>query len=140
MQRTFMLILLFLTVSAATWSLYAHDEDLRSGKIPRWTAYVSEEVAREKLKTLGVLEVGPLREEKGHFIAQGRYQGRLIEVEVDRQSGILRERGQYEPLAPAERTAVPMIRDFTLKIERSDIARAKIIVEPLAPDRPEAIR
>lgn len=136
-RQTFPVVLMLIAGSA--YAQHSHDDDLRSGNLPRRTAQVSDEVAREKLKSFGLQSVGVLREERGWWIASGEYEGRPITIEIDRQSGLVRERGKAEALLPA-RGAVPTIQGYKPMFDRAEIARAKLIVEPLPADRPETIR
>jgi hypothetical protein len=114
-----------------------HDEDLRSDNIVRRTSYVSEEVAIQKLKSMGVTQIEELREVDGRFLAKGVHQGRTMNLEVDRQTGYFRERGKFDTLVSPSKMERRQLSDYTL---RSDIARPRAMMEPLLPERPTTIK
>jgi hypothetical protein len=118
----------------------AQDRDLRSGNLPPRTGLVSEEVARQKLAAFGLVDVKQLRQEGDRWRASATSRGQDIEVEVDSQTGHIRETGRAEPLQVPEGAGPGVMRDHALKIERDEIARVPMTVEPFAPDRPTAIR
>lgn len=77
-----------------------HDAELRSGKIPRRTAIVSDEVAIQRVIVSGIDVVGDVRDSKdGNLHVPGRFQGREIIVEIDRKSGVIREAGRSSAIA-----------------------------------------
>jgi MYXO-CTERM domain-containing protein len=84
-----------------TRSAYAQDEELRTGDLPPHTTLVSEEVARQTLVTLGLQHVSTLRAVGDRFVANAEYEGRVIDVEIDRRSGVVRRAGDAVALAPA---------------------------------------
>jgi hypothetical protein len=114
-----------------------HDEH-GNPAIERRTALVSEEVARQRLLTFGLKPVGRLRQAEGRFLATVTKGGRTMEVEIDQQSGVLREHGQALALGAAGRS--PVLRDPASTFSREDIARTPVPIEPFAVERPEAIR
>jgi hypothetical protein len=116
----------------------AQDRDLRSGNLPPRTGLVSEEVARQKLAAFGLVDVQQLRQEGDRWRASATSRGQRIEVELNSQTGHVREYGRVEPLRIPEGAGV--MRDHSLKIERDEITRVPMAVEPFAPDRPTAIR
>jgi hypothetical protein len=60
-----------------------------------------------------------------------------VEIELDRQTGLLRERGKYEALAPTPETATGSASEYAL---RESIARTPLVIEALGPEDPTVIR
>jgi len=131
-------MLLITGVAHAQDAAHNRDTDLKSGNVPPRTALMSEEVARQKLLTFGLEQFSSLRYVDGRYVAKAQREGRAVEVEINLQSGVLRERGQPLTLVPPARAPIPS--DYTLKIEQADIARAPLVIEPLVPERPQVIR
>jgi hypothetical protein len=122
-------------------SIAGHDDDLRSGDLPPRTALVSEEVARQTLASYGLSHVQELRIiDQSRWVASAILAGRRIEIEIDAITGRVTERGRNQPLQPVEQPGVPLMRDHSIKLERSDIARMPTIIEPFAPKRPSTVR
>jgi hypothetical protein len=117
----------------------AQDADLRSGDLRPRTGLVSEEVARQKLLTLGFANVRGLRMEGSRWFASAILEGRQIDLELDALSGVLYERTRREPLRP-DQSGVPLMRDHSITIDRSKLINLPIVVEPFVPERSTAIR
>jgi hypothetical protein len=129
------LITLCLTHVAA-----AQDADLRSGKLRPRTGIVSEEVARQKLLTFGLTDVQNLRLEGARWYASGVLESQRIEVELDVFTGLARIPGRTEPLQASGVSAAPMMRNYSIKVERAEIQHVPVVVEAFVPDRPSVIR
>lgn len=136
-RKTVETVLLALLVSGVA---HAQDDDLKSGKLEPRTALVSEEVARQKLLTFGLEQVSGFRHTEGRYVASVQYEGRLVEVELDEHSGVLRERGRPLALVPSMKAPAGIVKGYAVKIDRADIARAPLLIEPFVPGRPEVIR
>jgi hypothetical protein len=112
----------------------AHDEDLKAGQLKPRTALMSKEVAREKLKAYGITNVKSLKQVGQTFTAEGVVEGRPIVLEIDRQAGIMKERGQTRIFLPKETPQTPVLKDFQIKPQRDELIapqRMKGVLEAL---------
>lgn len=84
---------------------------------------VSEEVARQQLKIHGITNVERLERSGNSYLATGLLDGRRVELELNRMTGALRERGKTERLkAPHAMHQPPQ-----LKIDQKQMVRPELM-------------
>ena len=98
----------------------AHNEDLRNLRAEPRIGQVSEEVAREKLKTYGVTNVKSLRRVGDHYQIEAELDGKTQELEMHTLSGLLRRKGETATLAPNATRGHELLIKPNLELQRPD--------------------
>ncbi len=96
---------------------------------------VSEEVAREKLKSYGITNVQKLQRVGNHFEIQAEHEGKPVELHMDGLSGHLRDKRTGVAIAPSSRVRDLMIQPQPGVIQQQPgvIQRQPGVIQP----RPE---
>jgi hypothetical protein len=87
------------------------------------TAYMSPEVARQKLITYGFTGITSLRRVGEKYTARATSGTRTFDLELNAVTGVLREKGKTMPLVAPRQPRVPVIRGSQIKVARERIAR-----------------
>jgi hypothetical protein len=74
-------------VLALANTVFAHEEDLRSGKLKPTVGQISDEVALERARTAGLSSQRVVRREGTRIFLEGMVEGRVVELEIDAMSG-----------------------------------------------------
>lgn len=100
-----------------------HDAELKSGQVKPRIAVMSELVARQKLATYGVENVRELKLIGDKYVIKGTYDNRPVELEMNAQSGLLKEKGARERLLVAASARSRVIKDRHIKAQRHELVK-----------------
>jgi len=109
----------------------AHDEDLRSGNLQPRIGQISDEVAIQRLKTVGVENPQIVRREGSQIIIQGVFEGHSATLRMDALRGYVADvadpsRVIAGPGVPVEQ---PMITGPQLRQERSTLSAPELMLD-----------
>jgi hypothetical protein len=109
--------------AAAQTIAHQHDQDteLRSGQLKPRIAIMSEAVARQKLVTYGVRDVKELKLVGDKYEIKAIYNDKPVELEMNSQSGLLREKGSVVQLPVAASARARVIRDRHIKVQPREL-------------------
>ena len=109
--------------ASAQTAAHQHDRDseLRSGQMRPRVGVMSETVARQKLETYGVRDVKELKLVGNKYVIKAIYDNRPVELEMNAQSGLLREKGSLLQLPVAASARGRVIRDRHIKVQRRQL-------------------
>ena len=98
-----------------------HDRELRSGQMRPRVGVMSDAVARQKLVTYGVRDVKALKLVGNKYEIKAIYNDKPVELEMNAQSGLLREKGSVVQLPVAASARGRVIRDRHIKVQRPNL-------------------
>ncbi len=117
--------------SALANPTYGADDDLKAGVLRTPTALMSEEVAREKLKTYGFTTIEPLQKTGESFTTSVTRDNQPVEVELHRATGMLRNKVSRELIQPS--ASQHIIQDRQIPLDRREIIRPELLPEQPTP-------
>ena len=125
-----------LPVFAQTQALqHDHDAQLKSGQVKPRIGVISEVVARQKLVTYGVENVRELKLVGDKYVIKATYNNRPVELEMNVQSGLLKEKGSLVRLPVATSVRSRVINNRHIKVERQELVDPARIKPSKQPNR-----
>jgi hypothetical protein len=111
-------------------SIVAHEDELKSETLQPRIGIMSEAVVKQKLETYGLTNIGEPKLEGNQYLIRAVYEGRSLDLEMNAQTGFLKQRGSDTGLSVAPSVRNRIINSYQIKPNRQELVKPELIRQP----------